>query len=156
MKKKSLFILLLVSLFTSCEKDDFCIEPVTPNLIIRFYDASNTSDTKSVSELHVWPEGRDNIYTDVVTDSIAIPLDVNNNQTIYNLSKGTTQDVLTIDYEVEEVFVSRSCGFKAIFNNVTISTTNNWIVSLSTDSVTSTTTITTIEDESAAHVQISH
>ena len=55
MKKPILFLLLIVVFISSCEKDDFCIEPVTPNLIIRFYDADNPTEFKSVSELYVWP-----------------------------------------------------------------------------------------------------
>ncbi|MEQ6123832.1 DUF6452 family protein [Pseudotenacibaculum sp. MALMAid0570] len=149
--KKYLYILILLTLITtSCEKDDFCIDPVTPNLIIRFYDATNNSDTKTVSNLYVWPEGRDSIIVNSVTDSIAIPLDVLNTQTIYNFSDGTNQDQITINYTVNEVFVSRSCGYKAIFNDVSFGlVSNNWINSL-------TATTIAIENESAAHVQIFH
>jgi len=141
----------------SCEKDDFCIDPITPNMIIRFYDATNTSNTKSVSNLSVNPEGLDVIYSNESLDSILIPLDVTSNQIIYNFSKGNNQDIITIDYDVEEVFVSRSCGFKAIFNNVTVTSdvSNDWIIGL-TETLENTITIPTIENESAAHLQIFH
>jgi len=141
----------------SCEKDDFCIDPITPNMIIRFYDATNTSNTKSVSNLSVNPEGLDVIYSNESLDSILIPLDVTSNQIIYNFSKGNNQDIITIDYDVEEVFVSRSCGFKAIFNDVTVTSdvSNNWIIGL-TETLQNTITIPTIENESAAHLQIFH
>ena len=155
--KKNYILLLLIALgFYSCEKDDFCIEPITPNLIVRFYDASNTLNTKTVTDLSVAPNELENIYSNASLDSIAIPLDVSSNQTIYNFTSGTAEDQIIIDYEVENVFVSRSCGFKAIFNNVTLTTTNNWIISLSQNTVTSTLTITSIEDEKAAHVQVFH
>ena len=141
----------------SCEKDDFCIDPITPNMIIRFYDATNTSNTKSVSNLSVNPEGLDVIYSNESLDSILIPLDVTSNQIIYNFSKGNNQDIITIDYDVEEVFVSRSCGFEAIFNDVTVTSdvSNNWIIGL-TETLQNTITIPTIENESAAHLQIFH
>lgn len=141
----------------SCEKDDFCIDPITPNMIIRFYDATNTPNTKSVSNLSVNPEGLDVIYSNESLDSILIPLDVTSNQIIYNFSKGNNQDIITIDYDVEEVFVSRSCGFKAIFNNVTVTSdvSNDWIIGL-TETLENTITIPTIENESAAHLQIFH
>ena len=155
MKKLILLFILIISI-TSCEKDDFCIDPVTPNMIIRFYDATSTSDFKSVTELYAWPDGRDSVIVNQTTDSIAIPLDVNNNQTIYKLSTGTVENQLTINYDVELVYVSRSCGYKAIFNNVTVTSDNVWVQSLSPDSVTTTATITTINNESAAHVQIYH
>jgi len=157
MKKNYLFLLLIILLVSSCEKDDFCIDPITPNMIIRFYDATNPLETKVVTDLSVNPEGLEDLYTSTSLDSILIPLDVTSNQIIYNFSTGTNIDVLTIDYEVEEVFVSRSCGFKAIFNNVTITSdpSNDWILGLTT-SLDNTITITTIENESAAHVQIYH
>ena len=157
MKKNYFFLLLITLLVSSCEKDDFCIDPITPNMIIRFYDATNPLETKVVTDLSVNPEGLEDLYTSTSLDSILIPLDVTSNQIIYNFSTGTNIDVLTIDYEVEEVFVSRSCGFKAIFNNVTITSdpSNDWILGLTT-SLDNTITITTVENESAAHVQIYH
>tara|TARA_R110000787_G_scaffold259559_1_gene364847 strand:+ start:3136 stop:3642 length:507 start_codon:yes stop_codon:yes gene_type:complete len=157
MKKYYFFLLLITVLISSCEKDDFCIDPITPNMVIRFYDATNITETKAVTDLTVNPSGLDSIYTNESLDSIIIPLDVTSNQIIYNFSSGTNVDILTIDYEVEEVFVSRSCGFKAIFNNVTITSdaANDWIIGLTT-TLDNTVTITTIEDEAAAHVQIYH
>ena len=155
MKKYYLFLSLIALLISSCEKDDFCIEPITPNMIIRFYNATNISETKTVTDLTVNPNDLDSIYTNVSIDSIVIPLDVTSNQIIYNFSSGTNVDILTIDYEIEEVFVSRSCGFKAIFNNVTVTSdvSNDWIIGL-TETLENTITIPTIDDESAAHIQI--
>jgi len=157
MKKYYLFLSLIALLISSCEKDDFCIEPITPNMIIRFYNATNISETKAVNDLTINISNLDSIYTNVSLDSIVIPLDVTSNQIIYNFSSGTNVDILTIDYEIEEVFVSRSCGFKAIFNNVTITSdvSNDWIIGL-TETLENTITIPTINDESAAHVQIFH
>ena len=76
---------------------------------------------------------------------------------MYKRQSGTNVDILTIDYEIEEVFVSRSCGFKAIFNNVTVTSdvSNDWIIGL-TETLENTITIPTIDDESAAHIQIFH
>ena len=157
MKKYYLFLLLIALLISSCEKDDFCIEPITPNMIIRFYNATNISETKAVNDLTINISNLDSIYTNVSLDSVVIPLDVTSNQIIYNFSSGTNVDILTIDYEIEEVFVSRSCGFKAIFNNVTFTSdvSNDWIIGL-TETLENTITIPTINDESAAHVQIFH
>ena len=157
MKKYYLFLSLTALLISSCEKDDFCIEPITPNMIIRFYNATNISETKAVTDLTVNPNDLDSIYINVSIDSIVIPLDVTSNQIIYNFSSGTNVDILTIDYEIEEVFVSRSCGFKAIFNNVTVTSdvSNDWIIGL-TETLENTITIPTIDDESAAHIQIFH
>ena len=157
MKKYYLSLSLIVLLISSCEKDDFCIEPITPNMIIRFYNATNITQTKPVEDLSVNPEDFDELYSNVNLDSILIPLDVTGNQIIYNLSSDNNIDVITINYDVEEVFVSRSCGFKAIFNNVSVTSdvSNDWIIGL-TETLENTITIPTIDNETAAHVKIFH
>ena len=55
MKNYYFFLLLITLLVSSCEKDDFCIDPITPNMIIRFYDATNPLETKAVTDLSVNP-----------------------------------------------------------------------------------------------------
>ena len=157
MRKYYLLLTLIALLVSSCEKDDFCIEPITPNMVIRFYNATNITQTKSVEDLSVTPEGFDELYSNANLDSILIPLDVTSNQIIYNLSSESNIDVITINYDVEEVFVSRSCGFKAIFNNVSVSSdvSNDWIIGL-TETLENTITIPTIDNETAAHVKIFH
>ena len=157
MKKYYLLLSIIALLISSCEKDDFCIEPVTPNMIIRFYNATNITQTKPVTDLSVYSEGFDELYTNANLDSILIQLDVTSNQIIYNLSSESNLDVITINYDIEEVFVSRSCGFKAIFNNVSISSdiSNDWIIGL-TETLENTITIPTIDNETAAHVKIFH
>ena len=74
MKKYYLFLSFFSLLIIGCEKDDFCIDPITPNMIIRFYDATNTLETKSVTNLTVQPEGLEEIYSNVSLDSITVPL----------------------------------------------------------------------------------
>ena len=157
MKKYYLLLSFIALLVSSCEKDDFCIEPITPNMVIRFYNATNITQTKPVVNLSVNPEGFDELYSNANLDSILIPLDVTSNQIIYNLSSESNIDVITINYDVEEVFVSRSCGFKAIFNNVSVTSdvSNDWIIGL-TETLENTITIPTIDNETAAHVKIFH
>ena len=86
-----------------------------------------------------------------------IPLDVTSNQIIYNLSSESNLDIITINYDVEEVFVSRSCGFKAIFNNVSVTSepSNDWIIGL-TETLENSITIPTIDNETSAHIKIFH
>ena len=157
MKKHYLLLSFIALLVSSCEKDDFCIEPITPNMVIRFYNATNITQTKPVEDLSVNPEGFDELYSNANLDSILIPLDVTSNQIIYNLSSESNIDIITINYDVEEVFVSRSCGFKAIFNNVSVTSdvSNDWIIGL-TETLENTITIPTIDNETAAHVKIFH
>ncbi|MGB0881236.1 MAG: hypothetical protein ACPGTO_11825 [Polaribacter sp.] len=51
--KKYIFLLILVFIgISACEKDDFCVQnPVTPNLVLRFYDKNDTSQLKAVQRL---------------------------------------------------------------------------------------------------------
>lgn len=150
MKKIAFLLVSIILLATSCEKDDFCIDEITPNLVLRFYDADNPTTVLSATDVTIWPEGLDSIAINENLDSIAIPLDVNNPQTIYNFQTGTNIDQITIDYTVNEIFVTRSCGFKANFSDLNATPeTSTWIQSIDVIS-------TTIEDESAAHIQIFH
>jgi hypothetical protein len=122
---------------------------VTPNLVIRFYDNDNVTEYKSVDDLYVWAEDLDTLYNSVSTDSIAIPLNPAQDFTIYHLSSGTIQDDITIDFTRNEVFVSRSCGFKYNFSDLTLSeVTNNWILNTEI-------TNQTVEDETE-HIKILH
>lgn len=151
MKKISVILLIGIIIIFACEKDDFCIDnPVTPSLILRFYDEINTQTLKPATSLYVWAEGKDSIFVNQSTDSLVIPLNSLSNQTIYNLSKNNVVNQFTINYETEEQYVSRSCGFKVIFNNVTFSSDNNWFVDFTP------TNLTTIDNQNSAHVQVYH
>ena len=141
--------ILLVN--TSCEKDDFCLQnPVTPNLILRFYDDVNRQTLKPASGLYVWADGKDSIYMNQSTDSLVIPLNGIASQTIYNISKNNIINQLKINYTPEDIFVSRSCGYKVIFNNVTFSSNNSWFTDFTPSS------LTLIDNQNAAHVQVYH
>ncbi len=160
MNKNILYILLFAFVFSACEKDDICLLPTTPKLILRFYDTADPTEFKSVERLSVWAKEKDTLssYISVTLDSIVIPLNPNTSQTIYNLKRNivdgndTTNEYnqLTINYTTEEIFVSRSCGFKTIYNNVTIVSDTGWIQSFTP------TTLTTIDNETKAHVKIYH
>ena len=128
-----LFILFLAS----CERDDICIDPVTPKLIVRFYDKDHPTELKKVTDLQVKIDSLDTFIPYGITsdtDSIAIPLRIDTDLTNYRFIKNyedTTNEVsddFTVNYERELEFVSRSCGYKTIFNNISISNlSNNWI-----------------------------
>lgn len=151
MKKIIGFLFLLIVIISACEKDDFCIQnPVTPKLILAFYNTDSRDDLKTVTQLYVWAEGKeDSLLVNVSQDSIFIPLNVNSIQTLYNLSKDNVVDQFTIEYTPENEYVSRSCGYKIIFNDLNFSTTNNWITDF-------TALETSLENQDSAHVQIFH
>ncbi|MGY5354233.1 DUF6452 family protein [Wenyingzhuangia sp. IMCC45467] len=153
--KKILSILFLVTFTTaitfSCQ-DEFCLDATTPELIIRFYNKDTISQTKSIS-LVVWANNKDTLYLGTTTDSLSIPLDTQSNKVTYHLSildSINTQEDIEINYNTEDVFVSKACGYKSIFNNVNLTaTSNSWLSSFSTIS-------TEITNESQAHVKIYH
>ncbi|WP_299060764.1 DUF6452 family protein [uncultured Polaribacter sp.] len=161
-KKLIPFLLLTIAIFSACEKDDFCLQnPVTPKLIITFYDETNRETSKNVQRLSVWSGTKDTIaqYTSVTQDSIAIPLNSLTEETVYSFKKNATDGstaaneiaTFTIKYNTEQEFVSRSCGFKVIFNNVSFSSENNtWITDFTPA------TITNLNNQTTAHVQIFH
>jgi hypothetical protein len=160
-KKNILFLVLLTSIFAACEKDDFCIQnPVTSRLIIDFYDDTNRETLKNVQRFSIIAEGKtDSLFVNTTSNSIAIPLNSLTQETRYTLKKNDENGAkiddkiatFTIQYDTEEEFVSRSCGFKVIFNNVAFSSdTNGWITDFTP------TTIINLDDQSAAHVQIFH
>ena len=130
--------------------------------MLRFYDDVNKETLKTAKLLSVWAEGREDTiaaYTSTTTDSIAIPLNSLALKTVYNLKinneDGAEVDnqytTFTIEYTTEEEYVSRSCGYKVIFNDVSFSSDNtNWIKDFTPE------TLTTIDNQNAAHVQIFH
>ncbi|MDX6745861.1 DUF6452 family protein [Polaribacter sp. PL03] len=162
MKKIILLLLISVAIFSACEKDDFCTQnPVTSKLIITFYDETNRETSKNVQFLSVWSGTKDTIaqYTSVTLDSIAIPLNSLTSETVYTLKKNATGGAkidneiatFTIKYNTTEEYVSRSCGFKVLFNNVEFSSSaSSWITDFTP------TTITNLNNQTTAHVQIFH
>lgn len=148
--KKILTILVLFCMITSCEKDDFCtLNPTTPKLVLRFYDNANKTQLKNVNQLYVWAAGKDSILVNQSTDSISIPLNSIANETVYNFSKGNVVNQFTIRYTPQQIYVSRSCGFKVNFDEVSYISNNTWIADFEV-------TTTTINNQNAAHVQIFH
>jgi len=139
MIKKILKISFIITFFafTSCERDEICIDPVTPKLLVTFYDKDNPTVSKTVNDLLVEIDSLGVFIpfeTAKTTDSIALPLRIDVDNTKYrfikNYNDATNEisDEFIVNYQRELQFVSRSCGYKTIFNNITISNlTNNWI-----------------------------
>jgi hypothetical protein len=162
-KKRILLLVFFIGIISACEKDDFCIEnPVTSKLIIDFYDDTNRETLKKVERFSIIAVGQpDSLFTNVSTESrISIPLNSLTKETVFKLKKNTTTNgaeadnliaTFTITYDKREEFVSRSCGFKVVFNNLTFSSeTNSWITDFTP------TTVINLDDQSEAHVQIFH
>lgn len=173
MNYKSIISLCLISLILfTCEKDDICAEgsAITPQLIVTFYNETNPTEKKNVTDLYVFGFDDDNqavlfqSSTITTTDSIAFPLrtDVNITKigffvdaeldTDNNIITSDNQDVIDFNYTRNDVYVSRACGFKATYLDLVPNLegdTDNWILNIETVNQN-------VENELEAHVKIYH
>lgn len=164
MKIKYVIVLfLIVFAFNSCEKDDICVDGNTPLLIISFYDIDDTETLKAPSNLVVTGQLYDNTFGATIpnssTDSIQIPLRLEELSTVFSLATNETtdaandnEDFITFSYTIKEVFVSRACGYIANYENLTVgltTDTDNWIKNIEVVN-------STVDNENAAHVKIYH
>ena len=120
--KKIVLLLLLTITFSSCEKDDICAEETTPRLVLEFYDISNPSNLKNVLNLKIKGIGAtEDLGTFNGVSKIVLPLDITQDSTKYSLILNSTsltlnnEDSLQFNYTRQNVFVSRACGYKTIF-----------------------------------------
>jgi len=162
MIKKIILLLILISCLNGCTRDDICSEATatTPLLIITFKDITNPLVAKSVENLTI-----DTDYTNSVrvidgiqTDSIGLPLRPGANSARFRfiLNAGETNeitDVYEFNYEREDIYVNRACGFKTIYNSLTATEDDegliDWIINLNILK-------TTVENEIEAHITILH
>lgn len=166
--KNYIILFSLLTIFLSCEKDNICIEDITPYLIIRFYDNDSPQFTKEVINIKVELDGIEGNYEDEttitqLTDSIAIPIQVTQDLTRFKLtvSKFDEDEILVeneddfeIYYDRENIYVSRSCGYKTVYQDVSFileEDNDNWIKEIET-----TESPLNIIDENSAHVKIYH
>ena len=135
MKKLLTLIAVLILCLTACEPDDICLEGTTgsPNLIVVFYDKNQTDTKKSVTDLQIKGLDMETLLYDSTTDSISLPIKTISNSTSFSLiatqNGNILEDIITFNYDPEDQFISRACGYKTRFNNLTFSTSNtlNWI-----------------------------
>jgi Family of unknown function (DUF6452) len=120
--KKIIMLLCLVIALSGCEKDDICVDETTPQLVIEFYDISNPAVLKNVVNLEVTGDGMtDSLDTFNGVSTISLPLKTNEDVTRYHLllnstsSTASNEDILEFNYTRQNVFVSRACGYKTVF-----------------------------------------
>lgn len=179
MKKIKYFIvpiLVLFITFFNCEKDDICSETTetTPSMHIAFYDINFTNEDdipKNVDKLRVMGIG----HTDpnvlpgyegsaTNTQEVYLPLKTTENTTQYILHKSYkidendnvlgNPDTISISYVRKEIYVSRACGYKTIFENVVMTVTadgDNWIKLVRAENDNQ-----TVEHETDIHYKIYH
>ena len=161
---KQLFLLLLLSVFfSSCEKDDICDANTitTPKVVIEFYDVTNPTTFKNVTNLGVIASGFTNGFGFTATSKIKVPLKTFQDSSILHFIQNgsinpTTDDNLdeiTFNYSRKTVFVSRACGYKTLFtlnstNPITVTPdSNNWIQNVIVSQPN-------IENEDETHIKI--
>lgn len=158
----TLTLLLAVS-FWNCEKDDICAEgtPVTPRVVIEFYDAANPTVLKNVTNLGVIEPTFTNGYGYNGISKIKVPIRTTVDVTTLNFiqngsdtdSTNDNVDVLTFNYVRNDVYISRACGYKTLFyldetNPIVLTADgNNWIQNIEVIQPN-------IETENEVHVKI--
>ncbi len=180
--KNIIAVVLLVSFFfAGCEKDDICdpTTPTTPRLVLQFYDKNNISLTRATTNLKIVGivgDGMDDTngvpnanggqtWNDTV---VYLPLRLNENSTKFKLILNANDsndandliDVLEFNYTRNDVYVSRGCGFKTLFNlfgdpmkdpfvlnETPDATVGNWINNIQVLQ-------SQINDENEAHIKI--
>lgn len=167
---KRLLIILIICcsslIQSSCERDDLCAEttPVTPLLIIRFFDADNPTTLKAPNNLAIIALESSQPTEPFLTtssDSIAIPLRTNANLTSFSFTLNSDEndteqeniDVLSFSYTTEEEFVSEACGFRVIYEDLQNGNAPQddgpWIQNIDIEN-------TTVNDQIEAHISIFH
>ena len=92
---------------------------------------------------------------DATADSIALPLKTVASSTSFSLTTtqngNAVEDIITFNYNPEDQFISRACGYKTVFTNLTFSTGNPLSFISSIEILTN-----TISDNKNTHVKILH
>ena len=119
---RHLFIFtLLMPLLFSCEKDDVCIDPLTPRMNIGFYRDDKVMVVDSIYAF--WGSGKDTIFQGKKVDKALVSLNFLEDSTTLVLhayiNRVKTVDNLTISYKKQRKFVSKACGFKFIYSRST-------------------------------------
>ncbi len=161
MYKKIIFYSLFTIFLLNCEKDDICLDgtPGTPRLIIKFFDQNENFTPKSLSNVIIKALSKDEEYILFSGDSLAIPLKLVSNTTIYTftfLDDSANQekvDTLKFNYKREDYYINRACGFLSnlIFTTPALEILDKESVFLGFNILKD-----TIENENQAHLAIYH
>lgn len=134
MKKFALIgSVILGGLFSfSCEEDDVCVGDGTPNLTVVFRDILNQNNLKDTLTIYRAnnPDFIDQalVYDKVFSDSLKLPLGgLNQTQTYFKIQRRSNSnfDVLTVGHQTQSEFVSKACGFRIIYDELSYQATQN-------------------------------
>ena len=117
---------------SACRKDDICTVNTTPDLQIKFFDYNDITTEKPVGTLYVTaiPQQDTLIAGSSNVIELSLPLNVNDDESKFIFTSDQNEDTLTFHYTREQVFVSKSCGYKVLFHQLNIDLqqdSDNWI-----------------------------
>lgn len=158
---KTFILLLLLSIIAGCTADDICSEETqtTPEMVITFSDHRISGLAKPLEHLTIRNIEYDTIVWDAPADTISMPLSTEMDRSTYafTILKGETAytNVYQFDYSREEIYVSRACGYKMRYTNLTAEDISD------SDSIPTWAKFITvlnpiITDEKSAHITILH
>ena len=179
MKKIIASLLLIGFIFASCEKDDICdpTTPTTPRLVVQFFAKDNISVTRRTTNLKIIANEFEDDTKPLLNGSggttwndtlVYLPLRLDKNTTTYRLilnaddtnATNDRTDTLEINYTKNDIYISRACGFKTVFdlfgdplqdpfvlNNSPNATAGNWISDIQVIP-------TQLNDENEVHIKI--
>ncbi len=138
MKLKTYILALAILLvYSSCEKDDVCVENDSVYVNLIFYSAEDGSTAKSVSGFSLLDLNGNIVrnYDNTTVASIALVLPTSQSSYDLILQKRTEVDGLTINsndtlnfsYTSKATYVSRACGYIRTYTDLSIDSTSNWI-----------------------------
>jgi len=163
MKKRyfiALFSIIILSIFAiqSCQDDDICIDAITPRMIISFRDKTTNAELKmdsvNVYRLNTSTNNWERIYFSALKSTIEINLNVNDETSTqlrvsqFYQNSTSIYDNVSVSYENSDEFLSKACGFKRVYKNVSILLNTNTLFSNSEQNTTE------ISDESQTHLYL--
>ena len=161
MYKKIFFCSLFIIFLFNCEKDDICLEgtPGTPRLVVRFFDQNEKIIPKSLSNVRIKALSEDEEYIVFSGDSLAIPLKLVSNTTVYtftlpdNSANQERIDTLKFNYKREDYYINRACGFLSnlIFTTPAVEILDKESIFLGFNVLKD-----TIKNENQAHLAVYH
>ncbi|MCB9201919.1 MAG: hypothetical protein H6604_02560 [Flavobacteriales bacterium] len=164
--KNILLLVLLGSVFFSCEDDDICTESYTSRLFIKSYEYRTGNDltidsfvTKTIDTLYIERINSDNTsdyFISTNSNTLLIPIDeTSESPTRFNfyLSEDASEDEKTkiiLNYTKTENYVSKACGFRYEFSDISYEVTNQGFI----DSIAQ--NLNSITNESSPHFSFFH
>lgn len=133
MKKLIFAVVIFSGIFAvSCEEDDVCVGEGTPYLTVVFRNNLGTQNLRDSLTI----ESADNIeFNDAVlvlpktfTDSVKLPLGgLDDSQTFFRIKRRSNPqtDILTVNYTTKSEYVSKACGFRITYEDLSYTSTFN-------------------------------